>query len=98
MFEPETYKNSHGFRTEAMLLSKQNVDALAEWCDGFQVRTYDPTDSADEEGQVGVNFFGVTGPDRVSEGQWLIKTGHGVDGPIFKVMSQSAFHAEYERV
>lgn len=56
---------------EAQQLSKDNVDELAQWCDG---RVISEIDAQDENIRfVGINIQTLEGVMRASEGDWIIK-------------------------
>lgn len=60
---------------QAARLTKQNAEQLAEWCAGQVVTTYDAIDFADAEGEVGINFDGLRGMERVGQNEFLVKFG-----------------------
>lgn len=62
-------------QVEAMLLTKENAQEVADWCKGTIVTEYDAHDPTTE--YVGINFPTPEGNKRVSEGQYLVKSPGG---------------------
>jgi hypothetical protein len=61
---------------EAILLTKDNVEEVARWCQGFPVEEIDPVDSTIR--YAGINLESMGGMIRASEGVIIQRGGPGM--------------------
>ena len=81
-----------GAEVEAIQLTKENIQEVAEWCVGQEVKEIDSLDNS--KTYVGLNFISWDGMARASEGDYIIKD------PLGNFISRwgSSFEETFEKV
>lgn len=81
-----------GVVVEAVQITKENVQYVADWCVGQEVEEIDALDTSKR--YVGINFISWDGMARASEGDYIIKD------PVGNFISRwpHAFEENFERV
>jgi hypothetical protein len=77
---------------EAVKLTKENVDEVAEWCTGKEVEEIDGLNP--EIRYVGLNFIAWDGVTRASEGDYIVKDAIGE----FHLRWADNFERDFEKV
>lgn len=76
---------------EAEMLTRENVDELAAWCNGMAIEEI-VSINGNEVALPAINYPTLRGNSRCSHGQYLVK---GPDG--FKTVGSCQFNGEYEQ-
>ena len=85
----EQYR-TRGVTVEAVQLTAENVQEVADWCGGFIVKEQDSVDRT--KFYAGINVPLPHGRERLSEGQFLVK-----NGDAFEIWGETVFTARFER-
>jgi hypothetical protein len=76
---------------EAVQLSPDNIDEVADWCNGVVIKEQDAVDR--DKFYVALNIPTLDGNRRASQGQYVVRGNGG-----FKVMGQTMFESMYQSV
>jgi len=88
LFKPRTPDT----KLEAHQLTKASAETVAQWCGGVLVTEIDTEDPLNTF--VGINVPTQLGPERASQGDWIVK----YKGGNFGVLDDVGFHNTYEQI